>query len=291
MGVRVLAYSIGLFGLLREIQYTLSQMSHEALAAPHVPAFQALRDGWQQVLNEEIAILDELSGAQAAINKADKGLDILAGRVSRIVNDNTDGSTRKQLRTALFKNKPLSRFRRPVLSGQLRGMSEWSETLAKCGVPELVALAPEVAPLVDAGQKAEQQRDKAQKKNRDFRDVGARKQFIDKVNAARKEAHGLLGKLPFQSSALPQDFADNFFYSEALRDEEETIDEVKTSIEELSEELEARRTLLKKLEEEAAMQAQAEQERQAAEQAAGDLEARAQELLKQAAAMKAKLKK
>jgi DNA repair exonuclease SbcCD ATPase subunit len=291
MGVRVLAYSIGLFGLLREIQYTLSQMSHEALAAPHVPAFQALRDGWQQVLNEEIAILDELSGAQAAINKADKGLDILAGRVSRIVNDNTDGSTRKQLRTALFKNKPLSRFRRPVLSGQLRGMSEWSETLAKCGVPELVALAPEVAPLVDAGQKAEQLRDKAQMKNRDFRNVGARKQFIDKVNAARKEAHGLLGKLPFQSSALPQDFADNFFYSEALRDEEETIDEVKTSIEELSEELEARRTLLKKLEEEAAMQAQAEQERQAAEQAAGDLEARAQELLKQAAAMKAKLKK
>jgi hypothetical protein len=280
MGVRVLAYRIGLFSLLREIQYTLSQMSHEALAAPHVPVFQALREGWQQVLLEEIAILDELSGAQAAINRADKGLDVFAGSISRIVNDNTDGSTRKQLRTALFKNKPLSKFRRPVLSGQLRGMAEWSETLAKCGVPELVALAPEVAPLVDAGQKAEQQRDKAQKKNRDFRDVGA-----------RKEAHGLLGKLPFQSSALPQDFADNFFYSEAPRDEEETIDEVKASIEELSEELEARKTLLKKLEEEAAVEAQAEQERQAAEQAADDLEARAQELLKQAAAMKAKLKK
>jgi hypothetical protein len=40
-------------------------------------------------------------------------------------------------------------------------------------------------------------------------------------------------------------------YSEAPRDQEETIDEVKTSIEELKAQLDARAALLKKLEDEA----------------------------------------
>ena len=291
MGVRILGYRIGLFALLRELQYTLSQAKQEPLAAGYTPVFQALRDQWKLILLEEIDILDILAQAQAAVDKADGGLDAFAGRVSRTVDDATSGNTRKQLRAALFKNKPLSKFRRPVLGGQLDSMSDWAETLAKCGVPALIALAPDAETLVSAGKDAAQLRKNAQATHRDFRDVGHRKQFIDKVNAARKEAHGGLAKLPFENPALPGDFADGFFYKEAPREEEETIDEVKTSIVELTAQLEERQALLKKLEEEAEAEAVAEKERIAQIQAAEELEAQAKALLEKAAALKAKTKK
>lgn len=272
--------------LLREIQYTLSQLSHAPLAASYVPVFQALREECQQVLLEEIAILDELSSALALVSKADSGLDAFAGRVSGMVDEHTSGPTRKQVRTALFKNKPLTRFRRPVLAGQLEAMADWADTLSRCGVPALVALAPEAVPLVEAGLAAQQTRTAAQKRNRDFRDIGTRKQFIDKVNAARKEAYGGLAKLPFQNPALPSDFVDDFFYIEPPRDEEETIDQVKASIEELEAQLVEKKTLLAELEAQAAAEAQAEQERLAQTQAADELEAQAQALLAQAAALR-----
>ena len=57
------------------------------------------------------------------------------------------------------------------------------------------------------------------------------------MNATRKETHGLLGKLPFQNPALPQDFAQVFFYSDPPKNDEETIDEVNTSIEKLEAQL------------------------------------------------------
>ncbi|MDI1478590.1 hypothetical protein [Polyangium sp. y55x31] len=291
MAARSLAYRIGLFTLLRELQYTLSRARQEPHAAVYVPVFQGLHEEWKLVLLEEIEILDAVSRAQATVDKADGALDGFAGRVSRTIDDTTDGNTRKQLRTALFKNKPLGKFRRPVLAGQLDSMSDWAETLAKCGVPALVALAPEAEEFVSAGKDAEQLRKAAQASNRDFRDVGKRKQFIDKVNAARKEAHGGLGKLPFQNPALPQDFADGFFYREPPREQEETIDEVKTSIAELTAQLEERNALLKKLEEEAEAEARAAEEQRAQAQAVEQLEAQAKALLEQAAALKAKAKR
>jgi hypothetical protein len=287
MTARILPYQIALLTLVRELEYTLSQMNHEPLAAPHVPVFQGLREGFQPLLLEEITILSELASGQAAVNMADRFIDAFAGRVSHSVDEHTSDATRKQLRAALFKSKSLSRFRRPVLAGQLAAMADWNQTLAQCGVPALVALAPEAATVVGAGRAAEQQRAAAQQRNRDFRDVGARKQFIDRVNAARKEAHGALAKLPFEHPALPRDFADGFFYTDPPRDQELTIDQVKTAIEELEAELAERIALLARLEEEAAAAALAEEERRAHEQEADVLEAQAQALLAQVAALRA----
>jgi hypothetical protein len=291
MAARTLVYRTGILGLLRELQYTHSQASAEPLAATYVPIFQALLDEWKAVLNEEIAILGELSKARAAAVMVDKRLDVFAGRASRQVDESTDGATRRQIKTALFKNKSFSKFRRPVLSGQLRAMTDWSDTLSKCGVPALVAMAAEADKLVAEGKAAEAQLHKAEKKNRDFRDVGMRKQFIDKVNAARKDAYGGLSKLPFENPALSQDFADDFFSVEPPKEEEETIDEVKTAIEALEAELAARRVQLKELEDEAIAAANAEKEREQEDQDADVMEAQANELLKKVAAIKAKRKK
>jgi len=289
MGIRVLAYRVGLFILLREIQYSQSQMRQEPLAAPYVPNYQALRAGWQEVLLEEIDILDAISQAQAAVDKADKAIDAFCGRVSRSVDEHTDGNTRKQIRLALFKNKTLAKFRRPVLAGQLLAFAEWSVTLVKCGVPELMAMAPEAEQLTVVGKGAEALRAAAKKRNRDFRDVGTRKQFIDKVNATRKETHGLLAKMPFENPALPQDFARTFFYSDSPRNEDETMDEVRTAIEELEAQLVERAAQLKTLEDEARADAETETKRAALQKKRLDLRAQARELLKEADELDTKL--
>lgn len=266
-------------------------MGQEPLAAPFLPGFQSLRGECDTVSAQEITIADEQAGAQAACDSIDQKIDAFVLRVSNAVNEHTDGPTRKQLRAALFKNKSLSRFRRPVLGGQLTSMLDWSEILANCGVPALALLAPEADTLVKAGQDASALRDGVAQKNRNFREVGARKQLIDKTNAMRSEAHGGLKKLSFENPNLSTGFADSFFYSEPPREEEETIDEVKASIEALEAELGERKALLGKLEEEAAQAAKEAEEKKALEAAAGDLEAQAQALLAKAAAMKAKLPK
>lgn len=291
MGLRTLPYQISLFTLLRELNYSCAGMSPEPLAAPYLPGFQSLCDEWKTVLLEELAILNQMAHAQSAVDKADIRLDSFCNRVSNAVNEHTDGPTRKQLRNALFKNKALSKFKRPILGGQLGIMLDWGNTLAQCGVPALMALAPEANTLTAAGKNAADLKAAALQKNRDFRDVGMRKQFIDKVNAKRREAYGGLGKLAFEHADLPPYFGDLFFYSEAPSEEEETIDEVKASIEDLEARLTERKTLLAKLEEEAAQAAKAESERKAMEAAAMDLEAKAQAFLAEAAALKAKLSK
>lgn len=291
MSARILGYSLGLFSLLREIQYTQGRITQEPLAAAYISTFQALRTEWQTILLEEITHLDKITQSLALVDKADHGIDAFAGRVSRLVDEHSDGNTRKQLRTALFKNKSLTKFRRPVLGGQLEAMRDWSELLKNCGIQALVALADEAAALVQAGYSAAEQRNDAQLANRNFRDMGPRKQFIDKCNAARKEMHGALAKLPFQHPNLPTNFADGFFASGPTRDEEETIDEVKASIEALQEQLAERTALLKQLEEDAANAAREEQERRAKADEADSLEAQAKELLAKAAALKAAAKK
>ena len=117
MPARILAYGTSLLALLREIQYTLARASNEPLAAAFVTTFQSHRQGWQTVLLAEIACLDELAIAQAAVNKADQGIDGFAGRTSRAVDDHTDGPTRKQIRTwcdaqgLQFDNNLLARVR------------------------------------------------------------------------------------------------------------------------------------------------------------------------------------
>ncbi|MEI7891575.1 MAG: hypothetical protein WCI05_00705 [Myxococcales bacterium] len=288
MSARTLTYRTGLLTLFRELLYTLAQMGEEPLAAAFIPTFQALREKWQKTLIEEIALLEALTKAQAAVDRADGALDRFVTRVSHVVDDHTAGSTRKQLRMALFKGKAISRFRRPVLGRQLMEMTEWASMLAKCGVAALSVLAPEAEVLHAAGRNAEALRAAAQRANREFRDLGTRKQLFDEINASRKEADGALAKLPFQNPALPQDFSDGFFYSQAPRDEEETLEDVKGSIGELEAQLAERRALLKLMEDDAAAQKKTEEEQRTQTQKADDLEAQAQALLAQAAGLRVK---
>jgi hypothetical protein len=292
MSARTLANRTGLLVLLREIRYTLSQVTAEPLATPHVGPFQQLRDEWKTVLLEEVDILEALSAAQAAVDKADDGLDDFAGRTWRAVEDFTGGNPKHPLQVHLFKGKPLGKFRRPNLGGQLEAMRDWTSPLSNSGAPALVALAADLPALIVAADKAVDLQKAAAQKNREFRDVGARKQLVDKVNARRKETYGALAKLPFEHPSLAADFADRFFRVEpAVDDEEETIEDVKAAVVDLEAELSQRKAQLATMEAEAAAAAKADAEKKVKELALEELEAQQAELAKKAAELKAQLGK
>lgn len=292
MTVRTITYDTGIFTVFRELFYTLAQTGEEPLAAPHVPVFEGLRDDAKGILLQEIAILELLAKARAAVDRADRNLDRFVGRVLRTVDEHTDGTTRQQLRKKLLKGKAMSRLRKPVLGRQLNDMADWSKILTESGVPALMAHAAEAGALHEAGKTASAQRDAAQAANRAFRDVGARKQFIDKLNADRKSTDGALAKLPFENVTLPQDFEDGFFLHEAPREDEDeqTVETVKAAIVALKNELAEQEALLIKLEQEAADAAKEAQEALELDVQASALEAQAAELLKKAAELKNKKK-
>lgn len=266
--------------------YTLSRVTEDPLAAPFAPSFESLRVEWKEVLHEEIDILDGIARADATADKVDTTIDTFSTKASRTVDDNSTGATRKRLRQALFKGKPLSKFSRPVLGSQIDAMLDWAGTLSESGIPQLAALVHEYEPLIILGKQADDRRKAALKRNRDFRDIGRRKQFIDKVNAKRQEAAGALAKLPFEHHGLSSDYADGFFARETPRDDEPTIDEVKETILTLEARLAEQRALLKKLEDEAEAERQAEAARATQATQAEELEAQAKVLLEQAAELK-----
>lgn len=282
---------MGLFSTLREILYTLSRVTEDPLAASFAPSFDTLRVEWKDVLLEEIDILEGIARADATADKVDVTIDAFATKTSRAVDDNSAGPTRKRLRQALFKGKPLSRFSRPVLGSQLDAMTDWGSTFAGSGIPQIVDLVSEHEQLMIAGKQADDKRKAALKRNRDFRDIGRRKQFIDKLNAKRQEAAGVLAKLPFEHPHLASNYADGFFARETPRDDEPTIDEVKETILTLEARLVEHRAQLKKLEDEAEAERQAEVARLAQATQADELEAQAKALLEQAAELKKRAKK
>jgi hypothetical protein len=289
MGARILGYETGTFILFGEVFYTLAQMAEEPLATSQVPVFEGLRDGLKTILLQEVDLLEQRAKAQAAVDRTDNGLDRFVSKVIRTVDEHTDGPTKKQLRKKLLKGKSPSRLKRPVLGRQLDDMTDWAKTLADCAVPALVALAPEADTRHQDGEAAAAVRDAAVAAARNFRDVGARKQYIDKLNAERKSAEGALAKLPFQNPALAQDFSEGFFLREAPRDEEEeTIDELKASIVALENQLAEEKVRLAQKEREAAEAAMAAQAASEADAEAAALEAQAAELLKKAASIKSK---
>jgi hypothetical protein len=154
-------------------------------------------------------------------------------------------------------------------------------------------MAPELADLLDKADTAVDAKDKAKRHNREFRDVGARRQYLDALNAARAQAHGELAKLPFLTPGLRADFADRFFPSEpaAEDDEEDTVASVTARIAEREKALADDRALLQKLQDDATKAAQDDEQRRLDEAALAALQQQKEDLRKQEDALRERLAK
>jgi len=304
MRIQTVPYKATFDYVRRFIVHPLIMCKAEPLAAVHVVKFEELRLGWDATYDIKLAIDDKGSEAQALVDTCRMGLGRCAGRVSKAILTITDDNRDDPLFTTHFGNKVLSVFKRRFLS-MLAAMRGWIPNLKISEHASLVALADDVEQAVKAMDAALAMRADVKAEKRYFRDVGARKKLIDKVNIVCKAIHGELGRFPHEMPSLPTDFADQFFLSKS-HDEDEDKDEdedeseeaedkdpieaANARITELTEDLAAAQDHLKAVvaEKAAAAAKAAALEAEAAVIAA--LEAEAADKVKLAAKLKAKLK-
>lgn len=288
MTARLLKVTIALLTLLGELRYTMSRLAASGLLPAFMVRFQALRDTWTVMMEKEITLHEQLSDALALVDVADDKLDDFARRFHTAVLALTNQSRTHDLFKHYFK-KPLHALIRPTLSGQLTAMSAWIKSLKEPGTaPTLFAMLPELELLTDAGQKAEARRDGLKASIKQFREIGERRQFVDHVNAERKELHAALTALTLSIPGTPADIAQGYFKPGETPEEEpeETLESLSKEIAALEAGLQAKRDRLvelQKAEDDAAQRAAAKakkeadlaalkQDIEAKQQAAKDLE-------------------
>lgn len=229
MALRTLHPRSSLLTLLPNLGYTLSRLRAHPFGGPHVATFEALRAEGLQVLGKELALAEAVADAQARVDAAGETLDHVADQVSRALLNITDSDRDNPLYVYFFNKKNLTEFKRPVLGTQLSACRSWVAVLGKSPHAELQALHPVVETSVLEAEAAEAARGTARQQNRQFRELGERRKWVDRLNAARKQLHGVLAGLPHQHPGLPSSFADQFFIKESRHESSDAEEPEETS--------------------------------------------------------------
>ncbi len=293
MNVRTLTPRTTLSALRNEVVYSLARLKAHPLAAPHAPEFEDLRNECDAVLTVENALRDGLAEAEAAIDMHDEALDDCADRLSAAILAITKNDREHPLYTLYFGNKPLHRFKRPVLGSELEASRAWIPLLTNNKHPSLAALAPEIKDAIEAADTTLALAQEHAQKLKEFRRDGALHALVEKTNATRKAVCGALAKLPHEQPGLPSDFASQFFRhrpsSENGSEPVPTIEDVTARLAELAEETAEKEALLAELKATAAAEAKAAAEAEAAKAKLIELEMIMENAAREAAAVKAKL--
>lgn len=274
------------------LTYTISKMKANTLAAPYVSTFVDLRAECTTVQAEESTLNDQRSEARARVHAVGESVCELAYRFCKEVLTLTGEERESSLYTLYFGDKTFSDFKKPLLNGNFDGVRGWGVAIEATPYASLKPFSPLLKALLEAADNALEARDQIDHARKLFRKEGARKQFFDKVNAARKQVHGELSKLPFQNVGLPRDFADRFFTHRRRSNgaaPAPTVDSMKEEVDALKVELAAKEQLLEDLVVEAGEVKEKVEEFKAEEAAIEALEKQAVEAAAQAVKRKAKL--
>ena len=291
MAVRNLSHLISLLALRGEIIHTLDQVKAHPLTQTYVPLFETLRDDWNAVFTEELALRDGLSAANARVFAVDTALNALASRVAKVLLILTGDDKAHPLYIAYFKKKSLTDFKRPILGAQLEAMKGWIPELKKSDDATLAALGAEVEAAVALAEDALATRTKLETESSFFRETGSRRKLFDKVNAARKQTHGELAKMPHEKLGVPVSFANLFFRHVSGGDAEEalTLEALDEEIAGLEKQLAERKAVRDALRVAIERQAQMAAEKAAEQAALLELEKAAAAAMQKVAEAKAKL--
>jgi hypothetical protein len=215
MSARLLNPRSSLLALLGDIQYTLSRIKADPLAARFLSTFEKLRDEWTVVQAQEIENQEALAVAQAGVDLVGVDLAAFSSRVSTAVLTLVKEDRNHPLYLHFFGEKSRSVLARPKLGIELLEMRPWLGSIENSPHPSLQAMAAELGLVVVAAEKAVLALESVMGRIRTFYDVGARRQLFDKCNGIRKSTHEALAKIALENVGLPSDYADGFFRSNA----------------------------------------------------------------------------
>jgi hypothetical protein len=214
------------------------------------------------------------SDTRARAIVVDDGFDFLCMAISATLLAESGGNRKSPSYQRYFGTIQPSRLKRPLLGQQLETMRTGPPSLTDAASsPALQQYGNQLTERVIEADTAVAALSESRRKHADF-EIGPRKAFVDKLNAARHGFYGRLAELPHKHPErnLPRDFGNRFF----LRDERRatpTIAEVEQNILRLRERLQKQEDLLARVleQEESEMQMREDAELSAAQEA---LEAR-----------------
>jgi hypothetical protein len=274
MAPRTFPWTIILINVLPHIAFTARWLRAHPLTKdlPITLVFEELVTDWKVTQEKEIALDGQVADTAVAAAILDMELDAFAERTSTTLLMLNGKKRTDALYQHYFEGKPPHLFIKPTLGSELAAMKKWPTSLLASEHPALNALGAELPDLITRASQAETKKTDAVTERSDFREVGDRKKFIDRVNAARKEAYGILSTLPHKHVGLPSNFADQFFKRDRSKvGEEVTVEALEQEISELQAELTAKQGLRDKLKQEQSEEEQ-RRAREEAEQAAAKAE-------------------
>lgn len=216
MKPRVLPIDIEIFELAEELFHTSALLRAYPFLAVQAEQFEPFHGDWFALLQAEIMLLRARREADARVINIDNHFDFLCTAISNTLlaeNGNKREDPRYQ---RYFGAVPASKLKRPVLGAQLGEMRKWVTSLTGAeSSTALQAWGAQLATRVTDADGAILTQAEAEQQQADF-EVGARKGFIDRLNAHRQVLHGQLAELPHSHPEwhLSSDFAHRFFLRE-----------------------------------------------------------------------------
>jgi hypothetical protein len=252
MKPRILAIDTPVNNMRQEIYHTLARLRAYPFLSPQVLMHEALLTDLLSLQFQEDTLDLELLEAEVRMITADEGIDHLCIAIASTVDAITSRDRKSPLYLRYFGDAPPSKLRRPVLGEQLAVMRTWVPSLtAQDSPPALRPYGDQLATLVTEADQAVQARSEAQRKRADFV-IGARKVFVDRLNAQRQVIHGQLAEVAHSRAdlGLASDFATPFFVRDT-RNRQLSLSELEQLILRLRERLQRREAeLARRLEEE-----------------------------------------
>ena len=288
MKPRTLSLDTPIFDLAEEVLHTRALLAAHPFLATQAAEFEPLYGGWQELMQQEMALLRQRLDTEARAIIVDDAFDFLCVAISATLLAESGGNRKAPAYLRYFGAAPPSKLKRPVLGDQLETMRTWVPSLQEANQSEaLRGYGDKLATAVADADAAVTAMSEAAGRRADH-EIGPRKAYIDRLNAARLSLYGQLAKIPLDQPAL--NLEPNFAYRFFLRGRNRrnpTIADVEQTIFRLRERLVKQEALLAEMleAEEAARQIAdnaelraAEEAMAAAERAQAEAEARLEEI-------------
>ena len=222
--------------LSEELFHTTAHLQAYPFLQPQTIQHEATIVDLNLLVQIEISLLRALMHAEARMVVVDGHIDILASAIDGTIRVENGRDRKSLVHQRYFNNVQPSRFKRPLLGEQLESMREWIPSLtAPQSSPTLQGYGTQLAErVVEADGTVRAEADA--RRNLAAHELGARKVFIDRLNAMRQALYGQLAELPHSRPdlSLPPDFAFRFFLRDA-RPRKQTITTLERDITSIAE--------------------------------------------------------
>lgn len=236
--MRTLPYDLQTFEYLTPIMQASVSLKAHPITAPLAADIAPLQDEWKTVILKEVELQEKVAEADALVLLADFELDALFTAIVNALLTVVNNDRTHPLFVRFLGNDRPSDVRDPILGEELERLRTWPPGLATVSSDEVKKQGAALATFVPKADAAVEAQRKATQELTDFSEIGARKAFVDRLNATSKLVYGKVSELMHTPAgqSLPPDFLERCFPPEArvrhptIKGEERIIERLENTL-------------------------------------------------------------